>query len=180
VEQIYLLLGVPVAICLSLALAVAVVLRRLASGRTTLPVTPEWINDLSIERYRPMLRLLDEEDLQSLASQPGFDRNKLRQIRAERCGIFREYLRSLSSDFSRVCTAIEVLMVQSQHDRPDLASVLIRQKASFALALVGVNFRLALYRWGICTVNVASLVDVFDSARLELRCLVPATAFTEA
>jgi hypothetical protein len=176
----YLFLTSASVICVSLALVFFIVLRRLATRERTLPVSPEWINDLSIDRYRPMLRLLDEEDLNLLASHPGFDRKKLGQIRAERCTIFRGYMRSLSTDFSRICTAIEVLLLQSQHDRPDLAALLLRQKANFTLAVIAVNFRLLLFRWGLGTVDVASLVGVFDSMRLELRQLVPAASLSEA
>jgi hypothetical protein len=38
-----------------------------------------------------------------------------------------------------------------------------------------VYFRLFLYRWGLCGVDVTSLVKNFDLMRLELRSLVPAT-----
>jgi hypothetical protein len=44
----------------------------------------------------------------------------------------------------------------------------------FATGLVGARFRLFLYRWGICTVDVTSLVQIFDVMRIELRTLVPA------
>jgi hypothetical protein len=39
-----------------------------------------------------------------------------------------------------------------------------------------IQFRLLLYRWGVCSVDVTSLVRIFESMRLELRSLVPAQA----
>jgi len=46
-----------------LALAAVVVLaRKLAFTDTSLPLTAEWIDELSIERYRPMMHLLDDGD----------------------------------------------------------------------------------------------------------------------
>jgi hypothetical protein len=42
--------------------------------------------------------------------------------------------------------------------------------------MVLVGLRLFLYRWGLCGVDVTSLVQIFDTTRLELRRLVPATA----
>jgi hypothetical protein len=43
----------------------------------------------------------------------------------------------------------------------------------FATGMMAVYFRLFLYRWGICSVDVTALVQIFDVMRLELRNLVP-------
>jgi hypothetical protein len=65
-------------------------------------------------------------------------------------------------------------MLQSLQDRPDLAGVLIHNQVMFALSMQSVQLRLLLFRWGICGVDVTSLVKTFDLMRLELRNLVPA------
>ena len=156
------------------------ILRKLASGPQTLPVTAEWIDELSVERYRPMLRLLSEEDLRFLATQPGYTPALARRFRAQRCQIFRGYLGWLRADFDRVCTALRLLMLHSQHDRPDLAAVLLRQRASFALGIFTIQVRLVLYRWGISGVDVENVMSAFDSLRLELRRLVPTSAGAQA
>jgi len=161
------------------AVGFGILLRKLAAGPGTLPVTAEWIDELSMERYRPMLRLLSEEDLQFLASQPGYSPKLARQFRAQRCEIFRGYLGWLRSDFERVCTAIRLLMVQSRNDRPDLAVFLVRQKAMFFAGLLQIHCRLYLYRFGVAGVNVSGLMQTFDSLRVELRHLVPVTAGAE-
>ncbi len=155
-------------------------LRRLTAPRTALPVTAGWIDELSVERYRPMMRLLDGDDLELLKSQPGFSAQKLSQVRAQRCQIFRGYLQCLSTDFHRVCLATKILLMQSQSDRPDLASALLRAQVLFALGMSAVQMRLFLYRWGFCRVDVSDLVKIFDCMRLELRSLVPATLGMEA
>ena len=98
------------------------------------------------------------------------------KLRTERCQVFRGYLRSLRADFQRVCAALKLLMVHSRYDRPDLASVLIQQQVRFECGMVLVGFRLFLYRWGVCGVDVTDVVKIFDVARLELRRLVPANA----
>jgi hypothetical protein len=64
-------------------------------------------------------------------------------------------------------------MLQSELDRPDLASVLMQQQASFALGMAMVNVRLVFYRWGIASVDVSDLVKRFDAMRLELWSLAP-------
>ena len=45
---------------LSLTLGVLFLVSRLGADHQVLPVTTEWLNDLSTDRYRPMLRLLQE------------------------------------------------------------------------------------------------------------------------
>ena len=154
----------------------ALLIRRIAAPGGSLPVTAEWIDELSVERYRPMMRLLDGGDVEFLRTQPGFTPKMVSRLRIQRCQIFRGYLRSLNSDFGRVCAAIKLVMLQSRHDRPDLAGALMRQQVQFAAGLAGVYFRLVLYRWGLCGVDVSSLVKIFDVMRLELRTLVPAAS----
>jgi hypothetical protein len=160
---------------LALVTAVVVMARKLASADGSLPLTAEWIDDLSIERYRPMMHLLDGGDLESLRSQPGFTPGMAAKLRRQRCQIFREYLRHLNADFQRVCAVLKILMLHSCHDRPDLAGTLVHHQVMFACGMIMVYFRLVLYRWGLCGVDVADLVKIFDLMRLELRRLVPAT-----
>ena len=160
--------------CGALILATVLLLRKVAFAGESLPVTAEWIGELSVERYRPMMRLLDGRDVEFLRSQPGFTPRMAAKLRIQRCQIFRGYLRCLNADFRRVCAAIQILMLQSRHDRPDLARVLVRNQVMFACGILVVQFRLLLYRWGICGVDVTGLVTTFDSMRVELRRLVPA------
>jgi hypothetical protein len=155
-------------------------LRRAATRQAHLPVTAGWIDELSVERYRPMARLLSEDDLEFLRSQPGFTPRMIARLRAQRCQIFRGYLRSLSQDFERVCTALKIVLVQSGHDRPDLASTLLREQWRFAANMFGVRVRLVFYRWGWTGVDASGLMRSFDGMRLELQGLVPVTLGLEA
>ena len=153
--------------------ALTVLVRSLGSAGQSLPVTAEWIDELSIERYRPMLRLLDSSDLEFLRSQPGYSPRMESNLRAQRCQIFRGYLRCLNMDFRRVCMALKLVMAQSRQDRPDLASVLVHHQIMFTSGMLAVQARLFMYRWGICTVDVSDLVQIFDVTRLELRNIMP-------
>ena len=165
---------------LATAIGFGALLRTLSADPQTLPATADWIDELSIEKYRPMLRLLSDDDVRFLASQPGYSPRTAREFRRQRCEIFRGYLRWLRADFSRICTALQVLMVQSQHDRPDLAMLLIRQKFVFAASLIAIHVNLVLYRLGIVSVGVGSIISAFDSLRLELRQMVPSAALPNA
>ena len=100
--------------------------------------------------------------------------------RKQRCQIFRVYLRGLNNDFDRVCLAIKLLMMQARDDRPDLAIMLLRNQVAFAAGMAIVCFRLFLYRWGFCGVNVTGLVKTFDAMRVQLQTLAPATMRMEA
>ena len=158
----------------TLIYAVVALLRKLGSADRTLPVTAEWIDELSTDRYRPMIRLLDSHEIDFLRSQPGFTSKMESNLRARRCQIFRGYLRCLETDFQRVCTALKLVLVHSEQDRPDLSAVLDHHQMMFASCLLAAHVRLFLYRWGVCTVEVDSLIKIFDVMRLELRNMVPA------
>jgi len=160
-------------LCAAVLLALFKLLRNMAAAGRSLPVTAGWIDELSVERYRPMMRLLDGADLDFLRSQPGFTPQAAAKLRIQRCQIFRGYLRSLSTDFGRINGAIKLLMLQSRRDRPDLATILMRQQLLFASGVLAVHVRLVFYRFGLCGVDVTDLVRIFDSMRLELRKLVP-------
>ena len=163
-----------VLILAGLVAALVILTRSLGSAGQSLPVTAEWIDELSVERYRPMLRLLDSRDLEFLRTQPGYSPQMEAKLRAQRCQIFRGYLRCLNMDFRRVCMALKLVMVQSRQDRPDLASILMHHQIMFTSGMIAIQARLFLYRWGICTVDVSSLVQIFDVMRLELRNMMPA------
>jgi len=173
-DQMQLVLGISIVVFLALLGGAILLIRKVAFGGGNLPLTAEWIGELSVERYRPMMRLLDGADLEFLQSQPGFKPGMARRIRSQRCKIFAGYLHCLASDFRRVCSAIHLLMLHSGHDRPDLAAILVRHQMMFAAGMLVIHVRLLLYSWGICSVDVTSVVKIFDVMRLELRNLVPA------
>jgi hypothetical protein len=132
------------------------------------------IADISTERYRPMMRLLDGSDRAFLESHPHATPKMAAKLRKEHCRAFRSYLGSLQNDFQAVCWAVKALMLQSQTDRPDLAALLLRTQVAFACGLLKVQARVALYSFGIGTVSVGDLLKQFDGMRLELRNLTPA------
>jgi hypothetical protein len=168
-----LVLAIAAFVCLSVGAALVFLFRRLIAGPKSLPVSVDWINDLSIARYRPMERLLSEEDYSFLASQPGFNKKLLGRIRSERRKVFRGYLACLSRDFALVGAALRLMMMYSTQDRPDLAGILYKQQALFAVAMLGVQWRLLLHACGLGNVDVSGLVRAMEQMRLELRQMVP-------
>jgi hypothetical protein len=128
---------------------------------------------LSVDRYRPMLRLLERSDLRFLQSQPGFQPRMSRRLRRQRCRLFQGYLRHLTADFQHTCTALQMIMLRSGGDRPDLAKALLQAQTAFACGLLVVRFRLLLCRLGGASVDVTGLLNLFDILQSELRNMAP-------
>ena len=155
------------------------VFERLTSRGQALPLEEDWqwlpFQPVSAERYGPMERLLTEEDFDYIAAHPGFDRKRLSRFRSQRREIFRRYLVYLSRDYSRLCAAIRMLMVQSAQDRPDLAALLLKQRANFTLGLLAAEFNLMLHALGIGPLRARHLIETSESLSLELKQLAGQT-----
>jgi uncharacterized membrane protein len=122
-------------------------------------------------RYRPMLRLLSEDDFGFLGSNPGL----CKTLRAERRKLFRSYLRCLEKDYAGLLACVRLAMVQSGLDRPDLARALARNRALFAVAICKIELRLALHASGTANVDISGLVGAFETLRTEIAGLTPAS-----
>ena len=168
-------------ILISAAIGIVLVhlVRSLATPRN-LAASLDTVAEFSTERYRPMMRLVDGSDQEFLKSHAAATPKMIAQVRKEHCRAFRGYLRGLETDFQAVCWAIKAVMLQSQTDRADLAALLLRSQVAFALCVLKIELRVALYSHGIGTVSVAGLLGQFDGMRLELRSLVPAAMSSAA
>jgi hypothetical protein len=166
---------VPILFLLSVQAVVLLLFRQYrAVRRDRAALNSDWLYQLSVDRYRPMLRLLDERDFRLLRSQPGFTPDMTERVRLQRCQIFRQYLGSLNSDFQQLIQVLKMLMAQSSQDRPDLARVLVRIQVLFALGMVVIRLRLVLYRWGLAKVDITPLIGMFDFVRDKLQMVAPA------
>jgi hypothetical protein len=124
-----------------------------------------------VNRYKPMLRLLSDDDLGFAAASP-----KLRsKVRSQRREVFRGYLRCLTKDYTRLLSGVRGMMVESGEDRPDLAKALARNRVLFALALCRIELHLQLHALGIGKVDVSGLVEALDSLRGAVSVMTPAT-----
>jgi hypothetical protein len=178
VDVMDLLITLSIVLILALLIAGGILMRTVVRTGNNLPLNSDWIEELSVERYRPMLRMLDSGDIEFLRSQPGFTPQMGAKLRQQRAQMFSGYLRSLESDFSRVCSAMKMVMLHSNQDRPELATALLRQQFQFATGMINVRSQLFLYRWGLCNVEVSALLKIFDGVRLELRTMVPAMSMS--
>jgi hypothetical protein len=159
-----------------IGLVIVFLYRRLARRDSNVPL--EHLAVLTPEKYRPMERLLLEEDFRFLSSQPGFSPGLGRRFRTERRRIFRGYLRNLRKDFGRLSLACQMLVIHAAEDRQDLAAAVIRQRLMFGLGVVAVEGRLVLYTLGLGTVDVRNLVESLETMQGQIRVLLtpPETA----
>jgi|SRR5579862_6860887 len=133
----------------------------------------DWENIFAPARYKPMERLLDPADQEFLASQPSYGRRMGRRFRSNRVAIFRGYARCLSRDFSRVSSALKVVMVHASVDRSALAGLLFKQRFLFSYTMFSLEVKLTLHSfgWSAPTVDVRNLVDALDAMCAQLRAL---------
>jgi hypothetical protein len=151
------------------------VLRQVHSSARSLPATVEWIDEISVDRYRPMLRLLSRDDLRFLRDQPDYSPRMEAKLRVQRAQIFADYLKRMSEDFSRICGALKLLTLQADRDRPDLAAQIVQAQFAFIRGMYLARVNVLLYRVGIGSVDAAALLRIFSSMHIELQGLVPAT-----
>jgi hypothetical protein len=129
----------------------------------------EWLDEFSLDSYRPMERLLNEGDYEFLAAQPGFYPGIARELRAERRRIFRIYLRSLIRDFKKLIRLAELMMVYSEQDRPDLARAIFRLRREFYVSIIATEFRLALSPLPVAPVDARRLVYCMAAMRENIQ-----------
>ncbi len=122
---------------------------------------------VSAERYRPMLRLLSDEDFSFVSANIALQRS----LKSDRRKLFRSYLRCLTRDYGCLLAGIRSAMAGSGVDRPDLARALAKNRALFALAVYRVELRLALHSLGVGTVDISGLVDAFEGLRAQVNVL---------
>lgn len=125
------------------------------------------VETLLADRYRPMLRLLGDEDLDFVSGRSHLHR----VLRAQRRQLFRRYLRCLARDYALLLAGVRAVMVQSGIDRPDLARALAKNRVLFAITLARVELRLALHAAGIGKVDISGLVDALESLRAQVTSL---------
>ncbi len=166
-------MSVLVAACASVlvlvAIAFALLFRKLASNEDVRHWPADWLEEEPSAKYRPMERLLDETDMQFLASYPGLAPYVGHRFRVERRRIFRAYMRSMRRDFGRIYSATKLLLLYSEVDQPDLAVELLKQRARFAYGMLALECLLACHALGIGRVEVGGLIGSLEAMRLQLR-----------
>jgi len=122
----------------------------------------------SFDRYQPMGRLLGDEDLLFLKSQPGYRPAMGARWERERRQIFRSYLRELKSDFRHLHAQARELVANSGADSAGLVETLMKQQMAFFRVTTALECRLVLQRVGLGKADVAPLMQLIDAMRADL------------
>jgi hypothetical protein len=123
--------------------------------------------NLTADRYRPMLRLLSEDDFTIVRH----DANLRKSLRSRRRKLFRGYLRCLTKDYGRLLAGLRHAIVRSGTDRPELSRAIARNRLLFAWAICKIECRLVLHATGASRMDVANLVDAMEVLRMQLQVL---------
>jgi hypothetical protein len=160
---------IPIAGLMMLALGTAtlLLLRAFFGGGRFRDETPE-LSELCWRDYRPLHRLLDPADFEFLRSR-GVSETKIKKLRAERRRIYSLCLRSLAQDFNQVHRSVNLVLIQSRVDRPELAKELARQKITFYRNLMRAEFRLTLNAFGFERMPAIDLLQPLEVLQSHLR-----------
>ena len=130
---------------LSLVVAVAVLSQfapKAQALQSTYGSDASFLDNVSLMKYRPMLRLASQMDRKYLAAAHS---DKLASCyRKIQRGLLREYLRDASKDFNRLYSIANAKCVQASADPGDLSMALFEQQMSFFLLVWGIEARLLL------------------------------------
>jgi hypothetical protein len=169
-------LSICLAVLAVIGLALAYMLRSLRNPATITECDFDWLSEFSTSKYRPMLRLLAEDDFKFLEAQEGYEPSIGKRLRTERLKIFRGYLRNLIRDYHRLHLAARLILVYAPEDRSDLAAQLVRCRVEFAINLAKLEFDLFLYSLGIGAVDVRALLGSLDSLQSRIASASSANA----
>lgn len=146
-----------------LAALVVAALRLLARTQASVPDSA-WLESFSIGRYRPMVRLLAEDDYEFLTAQ-GAGRAAVRRLRAERRRIFLIYLENLARDFRRLHRIARFAVIESDSDQSDQTAALVRVRLQFSFAVACVRIRVLLHAFGMGSVRVEPVLHSLELLR---------------
>lgn len=122
----------------------------------------------SLERYEPMMRLLNQDDLDYLKSQPGYRPETGARLLRQRRRIFRLYLASLAADFRALHAEARQIAANSDAQHADFIRSLFRQELTFWFAIAAIDFRLMTGRLAFINADVRGLIQVLEAMRAQL------------
>lgn len=140
-------------------------LSRLNTGHDGQENIAEWFEEFSLDAYRPMQRLLDQNDYSFLETQPGYRPSIAKELRAERKQVFQVYLRQLIRDFNKLVHLSNLLLIHSEEDQPELAKAIhqIRMRFFFNVTVTQLSLALPVVRWN--TTRATSLIGLLSEMR---------------
>jgi hypothetical protein len=123
-------------------------------------------NEISIDRYLPMLRLLQPDDLEFLRNRTALPRRRVTRLRRQRAHLALSFLRYLERDFAQLCGAIRVLIaLQPEPIQLAAARKLKRHMNSFRTATLLLRLRLLVLHHGMVSKGGIRVLTEFETVR---------------
>lgn len=129
----------------------------------------EWFEEFSSFRYLPMRRLLSAEEEEYWMESTEGSQYRRDEFRAERRRLFREYLKLISSDFSRLSQGVRLCMVHATEDRSADISRLVNLEWSLRKLLWQAEFTLMFHWLGVKPVDATQLINALQGFEFSLR-----------
>jgi hypothetical protein len=126
-------------------------------------------------RYEPMARLLGDEDLDFLKSQPGFRPEVGKKFMRDRRRMFRMYLQELAKDFHRLHAQARELVATLPEEHSALVGVLLRSQVHFWYEMSALEMKLS-FHWVSSPVDGRALVEAISMMHAEINRLSAPTA----
>ncbi len=160
-------------VAVGLALLFSAILAfRLRANRASAAGDTRWIEDFSMERYRPMQRLLEAADYAFITGQAGCRSGVTAALRRERRQIMRSYLRRLRADFSRIQSIAKLRMANSPGERHHMPFFLAKQSLVFRAGVITLEAALAFDAMGgFVAVDVRPLLHSTEALLTHARSL---------
>jgi hypothetical protein len=120
-----------------------------------------FLDQFSVSRYRPVLRLANRMDRGYLEKAHG---KRLAAVyRKTQRVLLREYLRDLSKDVNRLYAILNARSANARSDEADVSLALTEQQTSFALLIWGIEARLVLDAIMPGPLNIRPLMAALDA-----------------
>lgn len=133
-------------------------------------VAIEWLDEFSPTAYAPMARLLEKNDVDYLATQPGYNPGIGKRLMSERRKIFASYLEYLVQDFNRLMDIGKLMVVFSPQDSDEFARQLFQRQVRFYGRVCLARLQLALYPLG-WAIDSRALIAALGAVRDQVRAL---------
>lgn len=157
-----------------LGAGMVMVIRKIRPAEVFPQAPAGWLNEFSIQRYQPMLRLVEEvNDSRGNIFQTGLTPKQADHYRTQRCHILRGYLQEIDRNFERMTKTFHALM---DPESAQLAFTLRRCELSFASELNTARRQVAQYARGAGRLEFERLLAAFETLSRELRRLPPSAA----
>jgi len=131
--------------------------------------------EYSLERYRPLARLLAREDADFLRQNTICPKVAVRWERSQG-RIIRLYLKELAADFHRLHAKARVLVAESPEQYAGLVPLLFRQQITFWRTLAVIELRLALGRLNPGKISAEELIGAIEAIQREISRSAAASA----